>query len=341
MKLSIITTIYKAEKDLPTLLDSMIAMKSSNLEFFMIDNGSPDRCGEILKKYAEKDSRIKILTLKNNIGYIKARNLGLDMVDADYVGFCDSDDYLEVGGYDIAIDELLMTEADCYIGCYKEHSKTRERVMEPPYKFGYYEYDDIKQKILPQCFGEYNSKESLRGFVWKQIYSKRIIDSKKIRFLLGIQPYEDEIFNIDIIKSCKNLIISSNILYNYNVNYNSITSKMFKSFNLQDEWSRIVNCFKLRIEKCENDVERSASCISLIRKIYICVLWTAKTSISLKNSSKILKRLCFEDIDILLYIYSSNLNMNFQDKWIKWCLLNKKQHLLLSTIKFYIRYIKE
>ena len=59
MKVSIITTIYKAEKDLPRLLDSMMALKSPELEFFLIDNGSPDRCGEICAEYASRDSRLR------------------------------------------------------------------------------------------------------------------------------------------------------------------------------------------------------------------------------------------------------------------------------------------
>ena len=74
MKLSIITTIYKAEKDLPRLLDSMMQQKSPELEFFLIDNGSPDRCGEIAAEYAMRDSRFTLYTIKDNIGYIRARN---------------------------------------------------------------------------------------------------------------------------------------------------------------------------------------------------------------------------------------------------------------------------
>ena len=98
MKISIITTVYKAEQDLPRLLDSMMAQKSPGLEFFLIDNGSPDRCGEICREYAKKDPRFTVYTLKENIGYIRARNLGIKVCDGDYVGFCDSDDYLEPGG---------------------------------------------------------------------------------------------------------------------------------------------------------------------------------------------------------------------------------------------------
>ena len=70
MKISIITTIYKAEKELPRLLDSMMAQKSSELEFFLIDNGSPDKCGEICRDYAKRHGRFKTFTIKDNIGHI-------------------------------------------------------------------------------------------------------------------------------------------------------------------------------------------------------------------------------------------------------------------------------
>ena len=83
MRISIVTTIYKAEKDLPRLLDSMMALRNPDLEFYLIDNGSPDRCGEICAEYARKDSRFFVLTLKENIGYIRARMLGLKECHGD------------------------------------------------------------------------------------------------------------------------------------------------------------------------------------------------------------------------------------------------------------------
>ena len=106
MRISIVTTIYKAEKDLPRLLESMMSLKSPDLEFFLIDNGSPDRCGEICKEYAKKDDRFFVRTLEDNIGYIRARMLGIRECHGDYVGFCDSDDYLEPDGYDHAFQVI-------------------------------------------------------------------------------------------------------------------------------------------------------------------------------------------------------------------------------------------
>ena len=166
MKVSIITTIYKAEKDLPRLLDSMMALKSPELEFFLIDNGSPDRCGEICAEYAKKDSRFVIRTLKDNIGYIGARNLGLREVDAEYVGFCDSDDFLQPQGYDKAITKLKETDCDLYVSSYVECSGDVHVIRRPPFDTGIYRNAELST-LKVQFYGFLPGLSQLKGFVWK------------------------------------------------------------------------------------------------------------------------------------------------------------------------------
>ena len=83
MKVCIITTVYNAAEDLPRLLNSMMAQKSSELEFFLIDNGSTDNSRSICEEYAKLDNRFKIFIIKENVGYICARNIGIKEVTAD------------------------------------------------------------------------------------------------------------------------------------------------------------------------------------------------------------------------------------------------------------------
>ena len=122
-KISIIVPVYKVESYLSRCIDSILAQTYQNFELILIDDGSPDCCGEICDNYAKKDDRI-IIIHKPNGGLSSARNVGLDLATGDYIGFVDSDDYisinmysdmiklLEVNGLDIIICTTFMVKGD-------------------------------------------------------------------------------------------------------------------------------------------------------------------------------------------------------------------------------------
>ena len=92
-KISIVVPIYKVEKYLDRCVDSLVNQTWSNLEIILVDDGSPDRCGEICDKRAAEDSRIRVIH-KPNGGLSDARNAGLDFATGEFVGFLDSDDFI-------------------------------------------------------------------------------------------------------------------------------------------------------------------------------------------------------------------------------------------------------
>lgn len=93
-KVSAIVAIYKSEKFLPKLLDSIIAQTWKNLEILLIDDGSPDNSGIICDEYAKKDNRIRVIHKKNG-GACEARNVGLAEATGEYILVIDGDDWLE------------------------------------------------------------------------------------------------------------------------------------------------------------------------------------------------------------------------------------------------------
>ena len=90
---SVIVPIYKVEKYLPCCIDSIISQTYKNIEIILVDDGSPDRCGEICDEYAKRDSRIVVIH-KINGGLSSARNAGLNICRGDYISFIDSDDFV-------------------------------------------------------------------------------------------------------------------------------------------------------------------------------------------------------------------------------------------------------
>lgn len=93
-KISIIVPVYNSEKYLHRCLTSAVNQTLENIEIICINDGSTDGSLNILKEFAANDTRIKIIT-KQNSGVAKARNMGLSIATGIYIGFIDSDDYVD------------------------------------------------------------------------------------------------------------------------------------------------------------------------------------------------------------------------------------------------------
>lgn len=332
MTVSIITTIYKAERDLPRLLDSMMKQKSPELEFFLIDNGSPDKCGEICLEYAKRDSRFKVYTIKENVGYIRARNIGMQVCDGDYIGFCDSDDYLEPGGYDRAVDKIKETDCDLYITAYRTVFEGGETVNLNPYPTGFYTGTDVTEKILPQAFGNLPEKPVLNGFAWKQIFKRNIILDNGLAFLPELQPYEDEIFNIDVINKCDKIYVDDNIIYNYVVNDESITAKMIADFDAKTEWRRICDFWNEKKKRAKEHQHILACNNQALNLMYSMILNMSKTrQKSVKSLAEDFKHITDKSV-IDEIIENSSENSGAVLNFVKYNLKKKKYKTIFFTI---------
>ena len=104
--------VHKVQGYIRQCLDSILDPDVPNLEVIAIDDCSPDGCGEILDEFAERDSRVRVRHLEENVGLGRARNIGLDMATGDYVWFFDSDDYATDGAVRAICDRLAETRPD-------------------------------------------------------------------------------------------------------------------------------------------------------------------------------------------------------------------------------------
>lgn len=91
-KVSVITPVYNAEKFLKETIESVLQQTYVNFEYLLIDDCSTDNSADIVKNYAELDSRIQYIKLKENSGAAVARNTGLEHAKGRYIAFIDSDD---------------------------------------------------------------------------------------------------------------------------------------------------------------------------------------------------------------------------------------------------------
>lgn len=202
-ELSIIVPVYKVEPYLRRCIDSILAQTFRDFELILIDDGSPDNCGAICDEYAAKDDRIIVIHQKNQ-GVSAARNAGLDIAKGTYLGFVDSDDWIEPEMYETMIATAKEKQVDVVI-CGIKHFDTK----------GNFIFDELKTEALVQgsslhgCI--YDMPNMLGGCIWNKIYRHdQIIDS---RYKCGVAMAEDRLFLLDALKKCRNAYKIKDTLY--------------------------------------------------------------------------------------------------------------------------------
>ncbi len=202
-KISIIVPIYRVEKYLGKCIESILAQTFKDFEVILVDDGSPDRCGDICEEYALKDSRIKVLH-KENGGLSDARNAGIEIAQGEYLAFIDSDDYVAPDMYDALYCLAQEYHADMVI-C--------NAVL----------VDEVAEAIYKDCSDIYvmNSEEALKQMIfkrlfavnaWNKIYRRELFS--KIRYPKGML-YEDFATTYKLIDCCNNIVYTPSEKYAY------------------------------------------------------------------------------------------------------------------------------
>ncbi|MGL4652161.1 glycosyltransferase family 2 protein [Cetobacterium sp.] len=211
-KISIIVPIYNVENYLEKCIDSILNQTFKDFELILVDDGSPDRCGEICDEYTKKDKRIVVIHKKNG-GLSSARNAGLDIAKGEYIGFIDSDDWIEKEMYEVLYNSCIENKSDIsVIGMYR------------------YECGEIKNKVehlKKNYIGEesyeeitLNKSNNIGWSVCNKLWRAEKIKNK--RFKVG-RIYEDGLYLYEILTNIKTISTEAGCYYNYRADNSSIT----------------------------------------------------------------------------------------------------------------------
>ena len=198
--ISIIVPVYNVEKYLPRCIDSILNQTFSDFELILVDDGSPDRCGHICDEYAAKDERIRVIH-KRNGGVSSARNAALDIVQGEYVMFCDGDDAAEPLWCE-KMYSLICQYSDCWIICnvWRVDSQGKQTTMHPL----------EKQKSELMCVPFYSLYCSgLCGSLCCTIFSAKRVRENGLRFNEKYKIGEDTDFTMRYLKHCNGILFLS------------------------------------------------------------------------------------------------------------------------------------
>ena len=221
-KISVIVPVYNTEDYLEKCIRSIMNQTYKNLEIITINDGSTDNSLSILEYLKKEDDRIIIIN-QENMGVSKARNKGLDYATGEFIGFVDSDDFLEEDMYDIMIKHLIEENADlCRIKAFIYNREGGiEEISNDRKIYTYNNELEIMNVYL---------QNELKIAVWDKLFRKSAVEN--IRF-------DSSLFNEDaayVWEACLNsrkVVMDTKQLYHHiKRSNNSLTSAPFSESNL-------------------------------------------------------------------------------------------------------------
>lgn len=230
---SIIVPVYNSESYLSRCIESILSQSYLALEIVLIDDGSTDNSGSICDEYADKDSRIKVIH-KDNGGQQDARTRGIAITQGTYIGFVDSDDWIDKDMYEILVEEIedfdLVTSGICrhdktgsivekWIDLLPEGVYTSESELKSLYK-NLIVYENYNSGAVIGGISNNLCCKLFKASIVKEIYERANILLKNGEDFLFCLLYELRCNSIKITHNCYYHYIDNNESVSYNINLN-------------------------------------------------------------------------------------------------------------------------
>lgn len=235
-KVSVIVPVYNTDKYLNKCLDSLVKQTLEEIEVVAIDDGSTDRCAQILDEYqAAYPEKMKVVH-KENGGQASARNLALTLCEGEYIGFLDSDDFVKEGMFEKMYTTACEKNAD-YVAC------------------GYTDitYEDGKEIVLQEYVASkpaYKTKDLFFGALvspFLHLYRREIVIQAGVDFPEGY-IYEDTAFYLNLIPYIKNIALVEESLA-VRVRRSNSTTTTFKKERVRNIFPVLENSLEFYREK--------------------------------------------------------------------------------------------
>ena len=322
VKISIVIPIYNAEDHLQRCVDSVLNQTEKNIEIILVDDGSKDNSIEICKNYLNQDKRVQLIHQENS-GVSAARNRGIEQACGEYIGFIDSDDWIEPNMYECLLREANQASADIVI--------CDARTV---YEDGKIQADTITQLSGNQILQKSEFTPSLllemAGSAFRCIYKNhryndKLQKQKTILFPLGVKFSEDRIFNLYAFGQANKICYIKKAFYNRYMNEKSTVHRFHQDY---------FEACKKSMDGIEQAIRYAWEDNNELQKVYlsqfitgaigaICNYYYKTSTLRAAERKKMVKGLC-EDSQLRNAIETYGANRKSQ--WI----LDRKYSLLIA-----------
>lgn len=218
--LSLIIPVYNAERYLRKCMDSVIAQTFKGMEIICIDDGSTDNSSGILDEYARKDFRIRIIR-KPNGGLVSVRKLGALEANGKYIGFVDSDDWVDSAMYERLCTVARSCDADMVSSNYwqeGEYSNISHDAVKP----GVYDEESIVYLRDHMILDLQKHDKGMSGSLCTKIFRTDIFKRIIMEIPNEIRVSEDKITSLTFLLECCKVVILDEAYYHYRISQDSM-----------------------------------------------------------------------------------------------------------------------
>lgn len=251
-KVSVIVPVYNVEKYLDKCLNSLVHQTLDDYEIIVVNDGTKDHSQGIIDKYKNEYPELIVSLIKENGGLSSARNYGLKYANGEYVGFVDSDDYVDKDMYKLLYDKAKERDFDMVVSDFNEiHGN---EIVSYPCHFT----EDIigKEQVKERMIDIYPS-------AWNKIYKKELFN--EVKFKEGVW-FEDVEFLYRLLPKVDSIGVVNKHLYQYLIREGAITSSNdLRIYHYIDNWNGTLDYYK---EKGIYDLYKDELEYCYVRYIY-------------------------------------------------------------------------
>ncbi len=232
-KVSIVVPIYGVEKYLNQCVDSILAQTLTDIEIILVDDGSPDKCPQIVDEYAKRDKRV-VAVHQPNGGYGVAMNHGIELARGEYIGIVESDDWIDKNMYKELYDIASKNDVDIVKSSFfmhitipnkKFHTDKMKWLYNPPTNI-------FKIKDYPVFLSHHPS-------IWSCLYKRNFLNKHKIKFIEAPGAgWTDNPFQVQTMCLAEKIKYTDEAYYHYRIvvensvnNYNVPLSRLEDIFD--------------------------------------------------------------------------------------------------------------
>lgn len=253
-KVSVVVPMFCVEQYVEKCVESLLMQTLEDIEVILVDDGSPDQSGQIAEAYAEKDRRVKVIHQKNS-GLGPARNAGMKIAAGDYVGFVDSDDWVNPRMFEKLYNVAKKNDADIVASghCDVANGKVVKIKKHPLAGQTVSSSKDI-MRIRKNLYGHGISDSSVEAFpmsVCISIYRRKFLLSNNLFFENVLS--EDTIFNIHAYRYASRISFTDGTDYCYRKDEQASITQTFSERKI-DQFQEFLTLLCKMAEK-ENDAE--------------------------------------------------------------------------------------
>ena len=239
---SIILPCYNVAPYLNKCLGSLAEQSWEALEIICVNDGSTDDTLAVLRKWAEKDSRIRVVDQENG-GSFSARNAGLDAATGEYLGFVDPDDYVHPSMYARLVETARRHDADVAACGYASFSDEDGAVMEDA---GHAPAPGFEPDMKNSCFSRDSAWLRMDMVLWNKVYKRSFLQENSLRLEPGFRGGEDDVFWLMTLPHASRVAVIPDQLYFY---------RRKRAGSLSDVWDRDGWLYSLDMDRLEHVAE--------------------------------------------------------------------------------------